>query len=277
MARKINKVRVSVVMPIYNCEKYVTNSINSVLNQTFRDFEFIILDDASTDNTLSIINDFAKKDKRIVLRRNRNNLGVTKSLNKALKYVKGEYVIRMDGDDWSHPSRFVKQVNLMDRNPDVVVSGSYIWVCDSNLNIKQVRKYNVKDSEIRNKLFRYSPFAHPATIWRTDVIKKEKYNERIKYGQDYELYFRVGRHGKFMNIPRPLLKLRMHASSISSKMSNAQSRATIEIRYIAKVKFGYKMRFTDKIYNYSQFLLIWLIPVWFRFFLFNFLRRFDFF
>lgn len=276
MKNTSNNPLVSVIMPVYNAEKYVGQSIESILNQIYNKFEFIIVDDASTDSTSNILKDFKKKDKRIVVIRNIKNLGVTKSLNRVLEEAHGKYIIRMDADDWAYPNRFGLQVKLMEKNPDVVVSGSNIEVCDSKLKVKHVRKYHQGDTTIRRHLFRYSPFAHPATIWRADVIKKEKYNENIIICQDYELYFRVGKIGKFMNLDKTLLKLRMHDESVSVTKNDLQSKATILIRLNAVLMLGYNMTTFDKFYNFAQEVFIGLIPVKLRFLIFNGLRRFNF-
>ena len=118
----INTPLISVIMPVYNSEAYIESSVESILNQSYTNFEFIIIDDASTDKTYDRLLKLIKIDKRIVLVKNKRNEGVTKSLNKALKIAKGKYIIRMDADDWSYPNRFKLQVDLMENNPDVVLS-----------------------------------------------------------------------------------------------------------------------------------------------------------
>ena len=270
-----NNPLLSVVMPVYNAEQYITQAVESILNQTYKKFEFIIVDDTSTDSTYKILRDFKEKDERISLIRNKENLGVTKSLNKAIAKALGKYIVRMDADDWSYPERFKLQMTLMEKNPKVVVSGSYVEVCDSKLKTKYVRKYNIDDSSIRRHLFRYSPFAHPATIWKAETLKNERYNEVINVSQDYELYFRIGKIGKFMNLDKPLLKLRMHEQSISTTMSNAQLKNTILIRLKAVLMLGYNMSVFDKFYNFLQEIVVGLIPVKLRFFIFNILRKIN--
>lgn len=262
-------------MPAYNVEKYVGQAIESISIQAYKKFEFIIVDDASTDSTLAILKEFRKKDKRIKIIKNEKRLGVAKSLNKAIKISSGKYIIRMDADDWSYPERFSSQIELMEYHPDVVVSGSYIEVCDSKLRTKYIRKYHLDDSNIRKHLFRYSPFAHPATIWRAAVLRRECYDGRLGICQDYELYFRIGKIGKFMNLNKPLLKLRMHENSVSATMANFQLKATILIRFNAVLMQGYNMSPSDKLYNFLQEIVVSLLPVKIRFFIFNFLRRFN--
>jgi hypothetical protein len=114
-------------------------------------------------------------------------------------------------------------------------------------------------------------------MWKANLLKKEKYNETVKVGEDYELYFRMGMHGEFMNIPKILLKLRMHRNSVSSSMNDLQSKETIQIRIDAVKMLGYRMTIFDRLYNLLQTFLIQLIPVRLRFSIFNFLRKFEFF
>lgn len=264
---------VSVIMPVYNSEQYISYSVKSILNQSYTNFEFIIIDDASTDETLEKLLEFKKKDKRIILVKNKKNEGVTKSLNKAIKKAQGKYTIRMDADDWSYPDRFRLQVEVMEKNPNVVVSGSYVEICNSKLKMKNLRKYHLDNDTIRKHIFRYSPFAHPATIWITKVLKQHPYNEAIEVSQDYELYFRVGRVGKFMNLDKPLLKLRLHDNSVSMRKSDLQWKTTVLIRFSAVLLHGYEMSKFDKLYNFLQEIGIGLLPTKMRFLLFNLLRK----
>ena len=269
-----NTPLVSVIMPVYNFEQFISNSTASILNQSYTNFEFIIIDDASTDGTFNKLLEFKRKDKRIILIKNKKNEGVTKSLNKALKIAKGKYIIRMDADDWSYPDRIKLQVEAMEKNPDVVVSGSYIEVCNSELKTKNLRKYHLDDDSIRKHIFRYSPFAHPATIWNAKVLKENLYNEVIIVSQDYELYFRVGKMGKFMNLNKPLLKLRMHNDSVSAIKSSLQLNTTVLIRFNAILMHGYEMTKFDKLYNFLQEIGIGLLTPKVRLFLFNLLRKY---
>ena len=216
-----------------------------------------------------------KIDKRIILVKNKTNEGVTKSLNKAVKIAKGKYIIRMDADDWSYPDRFKLQIELMEKNQDVVISGSYVEICNSNLKVKNLRKYHLYNDTIRKHIFRYSPFAHPATIWKSKVLKENLYNEVIMVSQDYELYFRVGKIGGFMNLDKPLLKLRMHDNSVSVRKSGLQLNTTVLIRFNAILMHGYEMSRFDKLYNFLQEIGIGLLPTKMRFLLFNLLRKYS--
>ena len=131
----MKKPRVSVLMPVYNGERFLKVSIDSILSQTFRDFEFIIADDGSTDGSQKIIEDYKQKDTRIIALRNKHNIGTSRTLNKGLSIAKGKYIVRMDADDWSYPDRIERQCDYMQKHPKVGVSGGAIEVCNEKLNI----------------------------------------------------------------------------------------------------------------------------------------------
>lgn len=266
--------RISVLMPVYNCENYLHTAIRSILDQTFKNFEFVIVDDRSTDGSWRIIKEYAKKDQRIVAVRNKKHLRTTKTLNRGLRLIKSKYVVRMDADDWSYLNRLQKQFEFMEKHPEVGVSGGAIEVCNSNLKVLNMRKYPLSDTALRKIIFRYSPFAHPATIWRRLLLERVGgYNENIPLSQDYELYFRVGKICKFANLPDILLKLRVHNDSDSIIRGRYQEQYAIYTRIKAFLEFDYNMTFRDKVYTFLQILSMVVIPPKIKFWLFNFLRR----
>jgi|SRR3989344_2916776 len=266
--------KVSVLMPVYNAEKFLDTAIQSILTQTFKDFEFIIVDDHSTDKSWGIIKTYAKHDKRIVTLRNEQNLRTTKTLNRGLKIAKGKYIVRMDADDWSYPYRLQKQYEFMDKNPDVGISGGAVEICNKDLKVKNIRKYPLTDHQARKIIFRYSPFAHPATIWRTSMVKKVGgYNENIPLSQDLDLYFRIGKICEFANLPDTLIKLRTHNDSSSIVRGKYQEQFAIYTRIKAFLELGYSMTFEDKLYTFLQMVSTIIIPPRIKFWLFNFFRR----
>lgn len=268
-----NNPLVSVVMPVYNSQAYVATAIESILSQTFTNFEFIIIDDCSGDESITIINRFT--DSRIILLKNEINLKTTKTLNRGIQAANGKYIVRMDSDDWSFPDRIEKQVSFMESNPDVVECGGKIIVCDKQLNQINVRSYPLTDSQIRSKIFYYNPFAHPATIWRKDaIIKAGYYDEKIPLTQDYDLTFRVGKLGKLANLEDALIKLRTHEKSSSQAKSRQQELITLQIRYKAATQYGYKMNLKQGVYLLLQWLSMLVIPQKVKFKLFNYIRRF---
>ncbi len=261
-------------MPVYNAEKYVELAIQSILAQTLKDFEFIIVDDYSTDRSWEIVKKYAELDRRIIVLRNRENLRTTKTLNRGLKLAKGKYVARMDADDWSYHDRLEKQFEFMEKHPKVGVSGGAIEICDKNLKVLNIRKYPQTDKEARKVIFRYSPFAHPATVWRTSIVRKVGgYNENIPLSQDLDLYFRIGKICEFANLPDTLIKLRIHNDSSSIVRGKYQEQFAVYTRIKAFLELGYGMTFDDKLYTFLQMVSVVLIPPKIKFWLFNWLRR----
>ncbi|MCX6715656.1 MAG: glycosyltransferase family 2 protein [Candidatus Taylorbacteria bacterium] len=263
-------ISVSVLMPAYNAEKYIGEAIESILNQTFRDFEFIIIDDCSTDKTWEIIQEYAKKDSRIVASRNDKNLKISAALNKGIDIAHGKYIARMDADDWSYPDRLQKQFDFMQANPDIGVSGGTMEVCDEKLVMKGYRKYKLTDLEIRKKIFRYSPFCHAAVMYRYSI--DERYNSSLDYAEDYDLYFRIGKKFSFGNLDEILIKVRRIEAGISISQVRIQEKRTIYIRLKAIMEYGYKINKLDFIYLIMQYVSIYIIPSNIKIWLFSYIR-----
>ena len=270
----MNNPLVSVIMPAYNTEQYIAEAIESILNQSFTDFEFIIVDDASNDNTWDIIQQYAKQDKRIVTLRNDKNRYISYTRNRGIAISKGKYIACMDSDDYSYPDRLEKQVSLMETNPDLAVSGSVVEICDEFMNTLNLRRYLLTDKEIRRKLFRYSPFCHAVTIYRTDILKQVNgYNEYLYEAEDYELYFKIGKLGKFGNLDSVIYKIRVRSSSVSHISIKRAERLTIYVRLKAMAEYGYYSTWFDKMYLAAQWLSMYIIPSRFKFRIFNWLRK----
>lgn len=269
-----NSPQVTVLMPAYNAEKYIGEAIESILSQTFRDFEFIIIDDCSVDRTGSIIKEYAKKDERIIALRNDSNLKICKTLNKGIALAKGKYIARMDADDWSYPDRLEKQFRFMEKSTAVGVSGGAMEVCDEEMKTLSIRRYRLSDKEIRRKMFLYNPFSHPLTIWRTNAFREVGgYNEELFDAEDYELYFRLGRILQFGNLPDVLMKYRISKASVSSQRARRQEKLVLYIKLKASMEFHYKMTTMDKVYLAGHFLSMYLIPTKLKICLFNLLRN----
>ncbi len=252
---------VSVLLPAYNAENYIAIAIESILNQTFTQFELIIIDDCSTDSTFSIIKKYAKKDKRVIVSQNKKNLKLSKTLNKGISLAKGKYIARMDADDWSFPKRLEKQVRFLEKNPDVGIVGGSMQIMDEKGRVYSKRMYPLLDQEIRKKIYLYSPFSHPTIMIRRSILDRAgNYNSRFNPAEDYELYFRIGELSKFANIDMFLIKYRIVANSMTTgTMKNMESK-TIEVR---KKNFSnpiYKPSLFDLGYTYLEMLFFHLVP-----------------
>lgn len=274
MRENVKIPKISVIMPNYNCERYLSEAIESILNQTFTDFEFIIIDDWSTDNSWNIIQEYAKKDSRIVAIKNEKNLKICKTLNKWIEIAKWKYIARMDSDDISIIDRFEKQIQFLDKNLDVWIVGWTMEIMDENWNIYSQRRYNLNDDEIRKKLFRYSPFCHPVVMIRTSILKQSwNYDEKQVFAEDYDLYFRIWKCAQFANLENNLIKYRMFKNNSTTKKLKEMELKTLLIRKKAVKEYWYKMSFGDNIYWILQYISIYIIPWKIKIWLFNLIRN----
>ena len=204
---------VSVIIGVYNKGRFIKETIESVLSQTFKDFELIIVDDCSKDNSARIIKDYAKKDKRIKFIQNRHNLGSTKSRNVALKAASGKYIAVLDADDVMLPKRLEIQHKFLEKHKNIFLVGSSAIVIDENgKKIGHFWKYHRFPWIVNLRLNRLSVFVHSSVMYRNDGML---YNEEYKRGEDPEFYLRARRENKNMvNLFRPLVKYRIDPGGI---------------------------------------------------------------
>lgn len=203
---------VSVLISVYNEEKWIKKSLNSILNQTYKRLEIIIINDGSTDNTLNILKKIKKKDKRIKIF-NQKNKGLTKSLNIGIKYCKGKYIARMDADEISFKNRIKKQVLFLEKNKDYALVGG--WRIDINKNQKKKIKLPINDKEIKEWLIRACVISHGSVMIRSKKLKKYKYDENFRTSQDYDLWIRMAKKEKFYNLPEYLNKYYIRNNGIT--------------------------------------------------------------
>jgi len=223
---------VSVLMSIYNEPiEWIKQSIDSILNQTFSDFEFIIVNDnpGRIENEL-LLTGYENIDRRVIVVGNKVNVGLTKSLNKALNIATGDFIVRMDADDISLPDRIEKQVDFMLTNSQVVACGSYIQYFGDKDQKK--RDYITKQNHVNSFLLIGSPLAHPSVIIRGSVIRENsiQYDEGLRYSQDYKFWLELSRYGQLANIPEVLLKYRISSQQISSAKIIEQHNIGVNIR-----------------------------------------------
>lgn len=205
--------KVTVLMSVYNCESYLKDSIISILNQSFEDFEFIIINDCSTDNSLDVILSFS--DPRIRLIKNEFNLGLTRSLNKGIELAKGEYIARMDADDICEKIRLEAQVKLMDTNRQVGICGTWFRYSDTG----EIFEPPVTFDEIKTGLFITNSIGHPTVMIRKSMLIEHHllYDITLHYAQDYEMWVRCSRFLQIENIPEILLTYRRHSEQMSAE------------------------------------------------------------
>lgn len=206
--------KVSVVMPAYNAEKYIGEAIDSILNQTFNDFEFIIIYDGSTDRTKEIILEY--DDPRIVLLENETNCGIVVTLNKGLDAAKGEYIARMDADDISVPERLTIQVEYMDNNPEIGVLGAGLKKFGDEIN-EEKRIFSQNSDQLKAELLFATCIAHPTVVMRKAVLDTFHIRYEIEYAgaEDFLMWWRLSQRTKISTIPDILLNYRIHKSQIT--------------------------------------------------------------
>ncbi|MDY0016286.1 MAG: glycosyltransferase [Candidatus Delongbacteria bacterium] len=226
---------ISVIMSVYNSEQYLQESVDSILDQTFNDFEFIVTDDCSTDGSFEIIKSYAKKDKRIKYFRNAENIGLTKSLNLMLDIAKGKYIARMDSDDISMPERFSKQFDFMENNPEIGVLGT---------NIRFFGNYNAdsdlptSNNDLKGELIFRDIIMHPTVMIRRSVMDENnlRYDEDFRISQDYDLWSRMISFTEFANMPEILLKYRFVDSNLTNSTKTEYRESFLKKIFIAQLK-----------------------------------------
>ena len=215
---------VTVLMSVYNGDKYLSEAIDSILNQTYSHFEFLIIDDASTDNTSGILDSYAKQDNRVLVIKNRTNIGLTKSLNLGIKEAKGKYIARMDADDISLADRLEKQVVFLEEHLGVVLCGTLIDTANALSKHNKKCDTFISSSEIKAILFFHNAIAHPTFMFRKKEILNSRiiYNEEYIYTQDYEFLCKLSEKFNMACLREKLLVYRHHEKNISVKNSVRQ-------------------------------------------------------
>lgn len=240
-------------MSVFNGEKYLDESIESILNQTYKNFEFIIVDDASFDKTSEILRYWLNKDHRVKVITNDNNIGLTKSLNKAIKIAQGKHIARQDGDDISLPERLEKQIEFLGTHPEVKILGTFGYIIDKKGDILGEEILPVSWQKVKIDLIKRNPFMHSSAMIERDIIDRVGgYNEKFKTTQDYELWFRILKIAKGENLPLFLIKKRYHYDMISLKKDRDQIISTIFLQKQA-IKMG----------EYSKFCYVYVLRHYF--------------
>ena len=243
---------ITVFTPNYNGSKYISETIESVIKQSYTNFEYIIIDDHSTDNSWQIIQKYAKKDQRIKTFRNTRNLQIVKNRNCGFQHSSPEakYFAIIDSDDVALPDKLKIQVNFLQNNPDYGLVGSNIIIINKNSQVIGFRKYPSTDNDIRKSILRFNPIAQSSVILRKDVIDEiGMYDETWRVCQDYDYWLRVGISWKFANINKPLIKYRLSSTQVKSTNLKETLQNTYKIQKKAIEKYGYKDTLLNKFFR----------------------------
>jgi glycosyltransferase involved in cell wall biosynthesis len=214
---KMNNPDISVIMPVHNYATYLPAAIESVLNQTYDNFEIIIIDDGSTDNSLEVMHSYS--DPRLRLFSNKKNKGISLTLNYGLAAAKGRYIARMDADDMSVPTRFATQLAFLEENKEYGMVGSFGNRITADGEWESLLEFPVDHDDIAFEMIFGCQFIHSAVMMRKGLVKKLKYDAVMQNAEDYELWFRMMDQALVYNLPIPLVNIRKHDSNVSGKVN----------------------------------------------------------
>jgi glycosyltransferase involved in cell wall biosynthesis len=263
---KLKIPALSVIMPAYNSEDYIQEAILSVVNQSFQDFELIIIDDASTDSTVRIIKKFQKRfPGKITLIQGKVNLncGGDKCANEGLKVATGKYIARMDADDVADPFRFEKQINFLKDNPRVFLVGSNAYVINKNGRILGEKTEPLSTEEIYKAYFGFHPLIHPTCMFKRKLKDGRAFRYEIKHSanNDYYTFFKLICQGyKFVNLDEKLLKYRIHNSNATFVDMKTKFINSLKIRLAMVANYGYIPSPKDIFMLTAQSFVVLLLP-----------------
>lgn len=227
---------VSILLPVYNGEQYLTEALDSVLSQSYTHFELLIINDASTDNTQDILDAYAGKDNRITLYNNGSNFGVAKSLNILLKQAKGSYIARIDADDIWLPGKLEKQIIYLESHPGIYLLGTAKQTIDEQGKLLKGKEKSIFSPEdIKKNILKGNLFCHSSVVFRREILDTiGYYNENYKNTEDYEYWLRVISTFKVEIFPEVLTCYRLHRKMIFYKKRNQQ------LFYLIKAKYRFR-------------------------------------
>jgi len=211
MASHLTLPIVTVLLPVYNGDRYLRAAAEGILQQTFKSLDLLIVDDGSTDGTEAICRSFT--DPRVHVVRHQNNAGLVSALNSGIERIRTKYVARMDADDWSLPDRLARQVTFLESRPDIAACGSWAReLVDGRLRAVMRRPTG---EYLRQTAWQPVPIFHPTACLRTEVLQELRYRPDFIHAEDYELWLRLCRHHRIDNVPKVLLHYRIHPTSVS--------------------------------------------------------------
>jgi hypothetical protein len=226
---------VSVVMSVYNGGRHLPNAIESILNQSFNDFEFIIIDDGSTDDSPEALTYYSKRDSRVNVLRH-DNRGLIDSLNRGCSLARGEYIARMDADDVAVTDRLLWQMQFMIANPRVAVLGGAAQFINDHGTILCNAQYPCDNKTIQSTLLHTNVFWHPAVLMRKADFHRAGGYRRIQDAEDYDLWLRMAEYGEMANLPQVILKYRVHLAQISVMKCQQQAMGTCMAQAAASLR-----------------------------------------
>jgi len=217
---------VSVLLPVYNAEPYLAKAVESILDQTYENFELLALDDGCLDNSLAVLRHYAKSDRRITVL-SRENRGIVQTLNQLVGLARGQFLARMDADDLSFPRRFEKQIQFLDANPTCVLVGGCVELIDDQDRPIGILNFPLSHEEIDECHLRgHTSIWHPTVVYRKAAIDRiGGYKDSYSAAEDLDLWLRLAELGRIANIPEVILRYRLHENSVSEANGEQQRQA----------------------------------------------------
>ncbi len=263
MRYQINqKPQISVILPVFNAEKYLAQALESLRYQTYKNFEVIAIDDGSTDTSYQILKTYAKLDPRFRIYKNPKNLNIARTLNRGLKLAKGQYIARMDADDISLPNRFSQQLKYLKKHPNVVILGGQCKTMDTTDKLIGRKLFPISHKQITEALYTTNPIQHPTVMINRSLIPQNFswYNPELPPAEDYDLFFRLGQFGKYHNLPNFLLIYRQYLGSSTFTNPTETFNVTRKVRSTAIHEYGYEPSKKAILTHNLQVALIKIIP-----------------
>jgi len=237
--------KVSVITTVYNCENYIARSVQSILDQTFTDFEYIVVNDGSSDNTCEIVKTFTGKDSRVILIDNKINKGRVPSLNTALAAAKGKYIAIQDADDISLDNRLEKQYNFLENNPDYVLVGANIIVMDENENKISEPLRPEENLDAKYSLLFRCTFANPSIMYRKKTLDENniRYEDNFIHAEDFRIISLLSRFGKIKNLRETMIMYRKHPRNNSMTNMDIMDKGSIQIVMENLSRIGFEVNY----------------------------------
>jgi glycosyltransferase involved in cell wall biosynthesis len=248
----VSDVKLTVLLPVYNGKKFVGRAIESVLAQSFRDFEFLILDDGSHDGTPQILSHCARQDERIRVLSHENK-GVGYTLDRGIREARGALIAEIGSDDVALPGRFHKQVGFLDNHADHVLVGSYLRVIDSMDRVMGLQKCPTSDEQLRKCMPLYNPMCSPSVMYRRDeALAAGSYTTRFRTGCYYDFILRLALRGKIANLAEALAAYRFPERATKLRVIKNELRDDLRVKRIACSEYGYRQTLASLGLNLAQ-------------------------
>lgn len=272
---KKRKPMISVVMPVYNAGEFLVAAIESILKQTYKDFEFIIVDGGSKDNCWNIIKRYAKRYKKIKAYRNKSQIGLSKTVKQAISHAKGQFIARMDADDIALPKRLEKQIVYLLENTNTVAIGAQCFVINKKGRIMGEKTFPTSFDEIYKYIFKFIPIQQPTLMIAKDrlPVNFEFYRDGMNTAEEVELLFKLFQYGKVENLPDFLLKYRIHDNNTSLKNVKKTFLLTLFSRFKAIIVYDYRPTIDGVIVTLLEIPFVLLLPQKIVFRLYDWIRK----